>query len=231
MMEKRFNPTIFFGSSLVFAVILVSFLALPQWMMMEDRWEVLRNYVAAVADRAAAVVDGDLQHKLLDPKNYTPELYAQALKPLVRFHSASDEISYIYTMVERDGAVYFVLDTANSPELKTNRKLTPSAYMEKFDIRPEYEDGWLEKIASGQTYVTPTFQTDKYGTFLTGHAPIYDSKGNYSGFVGVDYDGAYYYQQEEKYTRIAVYSIINALILALMMGYGFHEYHYWRSNV
>jgi hypothetical protein len=225
--SKKFKPTVFFITFLTTAVILVSFLAIPQWLMMNSRWETLRHYVAETANHAAAAVDGDLQHQLDDPANYNEELYNRALAPLVRLHSSDKDITYAYTMVVRDGSTYFVLDTANSPELKTNRKLEPSTYMEKFELSPEYEDNWLKTIASGKTYVTPTFQTDKYGTFLSGHAPIYDSKGAYSGFVGVDYDVAYYNEQELQYTRIATYSIINAIILSLIIGYGFHEYYYW----
>lgn len=230
-MVKRFNPTVFFGSSLAAAAILISFLAVPQWLMANARWENLRSYVADTTNHVAAMVDGDLHHKLLDPANYTDELYKRAIDPLVDFHSSDPNISYVYTMIDKNGITYFVLDTATSPELKTHRKLTPSRYMERFDIKPEYEDDWLNKIRSGQTYVTPTFQTDKYGTFLSGHAPIYDSKGEYSGFVGVDYDVAYYKKQELQFVRIATYSIINAIIMALLIGYGFNEYYYWRSNV
>jgi hypothetical protein len=55
--------------------------------------------------------------------------------------------------------------------------------MERFDLREEYEDDWLKQIASGDAYVTPTYQEDDYGDFLTGHVPLYDSRGQYSGFV------------------------------------------------
>ena len=65
----------------------------------------------------------------LDPANYSDELYARALRPLVRFHSADPNIFYLYTMVDLRGVAYFVLDTAASPELRTEHKLRASAYM------------------------------------------------------------------------------------------------------
>jgi hypothetical protein len=138
--------------------------------------------------------------------------------PLVRLHSADPNIFYVYTMAERDGVAYFILDTAASPDLRTDRQLRASDYMERFELREENQDDWLKQIASGKTYVTPNFEQDDYGYFLTAHAPIYDSEGRYSGFVGVDFDLQYYVAQEARFRAIAIGSVITALILALLIG-------------
>ena len=193
--------------------------AIPQWLSKQARWEALRTHVGEIGQVAASVVDGDLHRKLLDPANYSDELYARALSPLVRFHSADPNIFYLYTMVDRGGVTYFVLDTAASPALRTSNKLRASAYMERFDLRKEYEDDRLQQIAAGKTYVNSTFEHDDYGDFLTAHAPIYDSEGRYSGFVGVDFDLQYYFAEEARFRTIAIGSVIAALIVALVIGY------------
>jgi diguanylate cyclase (GGDEF)-like protein len=216
---RRFDPRIFVIASLVAAAILGSIVAVPQWLSKQARWEALRANVGDIAGLAASVIDGDLHHKLLDAANYSDELYQRALKPLVRFHSADPEIHYLYTMVERNGKTFFVLDTAASPDLITERQLEASTYMEPFEIRAEYDNGWTEEVASGKTYVTPTFETDDYGTFLTAHAPIYDSQGRYSGFVGVDFDTQYYLNREARFRSIAIATLGVALLLALAIGY------------
>lgn len=216
---------VFAVASLVAAVILVSLVAIPQYLSKQARWDALRAHVGEVARLAASVVDGDLHRQLLDPANYSDELYKRALAPLVRFHSADHDIFYVYTMVERDGVAYFVLDTAASPDLKTDRKLEASGYMERFDVREEYNDDWLEQLAAGKTYVNPGFEEDNYGTFLTGDAPIYDSEGRYSGFAGVDFDLEYYFAQEARFRAIAIGSLIAALLLALAIGYGVALYY------
>ena len=119
---RRFNPIVFVIASLAAAAILVSIVAIPQWLSKQARWEVLRSHVGEIGQLAASVVDGDLHRQLLDPANYSDELYARALKPLVRFHSANPNIFYVYTMVDRGGIPYFVLDTAASPDLRTNHQ-------------------------------------------------------------------------------------------------------------
>jgi diguanylate cyclase (GGDEF)-like protein len=228
---RRFSPRIFWLVSLAAALVLLAVVAVPQWLSKQARLEVLRSHVAEVSRLAASVVDGNLHRQLLDPANYTPELYARTLEPLVRFHSAAPEIFYVYTMVERDGESHFIVDTAASEQLRTNRELRASKYMERFepiDVDPDVD--WLKQIASGKTYVYPRFQHDHYGYFLSGHTPIYDSEGRYSGFVGVDFDTQYYLSQESSFRAIWIGTIAAAILCAFLIGYLAARYHYTINN-
>ena len=222
---RRFNPIVFIIASLGAAAVLVAIVAIPQWLSKQARWEVLSSHVGEMAQSAASVVDGDLHRQLLDAANYSDELYARALKPLVRFHSANPDIFYVYTMVDRGGVPHFILDTANSSELHTHYQLRASRYMEHFRLRAAYKDHWLAQISAGKTYVTPTYERDDYGNFLTGHAPIYDSQGRYSGFVGVDFDLQYYLAEEARFRAIEIGSLAAALMVALVIGYLASVYH------
>jgi diguanylate cyclase (GGDEF)-like protein len=225
---RRFTPRTFWTVSLAAVVVLGAIVAIPQWLSKQARLEVLRSHVGAVARLAASVVDGDLHRQLLDPANKTPELYARTLEPLVRFHAAYPDIFYVYTMCEKNGQSYFVVDTAaESQKLNSPHQLVPSEYMEPFtqiDVEPDPD--WLQQIAAGKTYVYPSFQLDKYGTFLSGHAPIYDSQGRYSGFVGVDFDLQYYLAQEASFRAISIGTLTGAILLALMIGYIAARYHF-----
>jgi diguanylate cyclase (GGDEF)-like protein len=224
--KGRFTPRVFVLATLVSAAILITIVAVPQWLSKQARLDVQRSHVAQIARLAASVVDGNLHRQLLDPKNYGKPLYDLALAPLVRFHSANPDIFYVYTMVERGGQTFFVLDTAASPDLKTDHRLRASGYMERFELRPEYASDWLQQIASGKTWVTPTFQQDDYGDFLTAHTPIYDDQKRYSGFVGVDFDLAYYLAQEARFRAIGTWSLAAALLVSLLIGYLIARYHY-----
>lgn len=148
---RRFSPFVFAVTSLLAALILLSVVAIPQWLSKHARWDALSAHVAEIGRLAASVVDGDLHRRLLDPANYNAELYAQALKPLVRFHSADPNIAYLYTMVERDGVPHFVLDTAASPDLRTSRDLRPSAYMERFELRETTKMGGWSRLPRALT--------------------------------------------------------------------------------
>ncbi|MGC3981552.1 MAG: GGDEF domain-containing protein [Steroidobacteraceae bacterium] len=229
---RNFKWRIFAIATLCSAVVLLSIVAIPQLLSREVRWEMLRSHVGQVARMAASTVDGDLHRQLLDKANYSDALYQQALAPLVRFHSAMPELYYVYSMMERDGEAYFVLDTATSPALQSTRKLKPSAYLEHFALLPQYSSDWLQQLAAGKTWVTPDFQKDDYGYFLSGHAPIYDSQGRYSGFVGVDVDTDYYRAQEQRFQWIGLGSTLAAVIISILLGYLAARYHYdWQNRL
>lgn len=218
--SRHFAPRTFWIVTLIAALVLGGLVTVPQMLSREARLEVLRSHVGEVAQLAASVVDGDLHRQLLDRANYTPELYAKTVRPLVRFHSADPDIFYVYTMVEREGKTFFVVDTAASDELKTRHTVRASAYMEPFEtLDKEPDPDWLERIAAGQTYVYPQFLRDEYGNFLSGHAPIYDSQGRYSGFVGVDFDLGYYLARESRFKAIHAGTLIVALAIAVLIGY------------
>jgi diguanylate cyclase (GGDEF)-like protein len=222
----RFRPKIFLAAALIIAAVLLTILAVPQWFSKQARMEVLRANVGHIAELAAAAVDGDLHGVLTNPAQFTADKYERALAPLVELHSASDDIFYLYTMVVRDGKTFFVLDTANSKALRTALTLKPSAYMEPFTLRKEYESDWLQQLAAGSTWVTPTFQVDDYGNFLTGHAPIFDSQERYVGFVGVDFNLQYYLAQEARFRTIVITSLVAGLIIAIALGYLLARYQY-----
>lgn len=71
---RHFDPVVFVIASLVAAAILVSIVAIPQWLSKQARWEVLRSHVAQIGQLAASAVEGNLHHQLLDPANYSDEI-------------------------------------------------------------------------------------------------------------------------------------------------------------
>ena len=222
----RLNPRVFLIATVAIATVLLAIVAIPQWFSKQERLEVLRGSVRQIAQVAASVVDGDVHAQLLTAGNYSEELYTRALQPLIKLHLASPEIFYVYTMVARGDKTFFVLDTANAVEIRARRNLTASAYLESFELRKEYASDWLQQLAAGKSWVTPTFQKDDYGNFLTGHAPIYDTQRNYVGFVGVDFNLQYYLAQEARFRRIVVASLVGALVMALVLGYLVARYQY-----
>jgi diguanylate cyclase (GGDEF)-like protein len=232
MRWRDFEWRVFGLAALIAIAVLVSIVAIPQWLSRQARLEVLRSHVGQVARLAASTVDGDLHRRLLDKANYTDELYQQALAPLVRFHSSNPELYYVYTMINQGHEAYFVLDTAQSGNLKTERTLKASEYLEHFELKPEYSSDWLEQISAGKTWVTPYFQHDDYGYFLSGHSPIYDSQGRYSGFIGVDYDTDFYQSQEQRFQWIGLGSLIAAILIGLLLAYLAARYHYqWQHRL
>lgn len=169
--RRRLDPVVLGAATMVAAILLVAIVAIPQYLSKQARFDGLRGQVEEIGRIAASVVDGDLHRALLDPKNYSDELYARALAPLVKFHSSAPDNFYVYTMADRDGVPYFILDTAASAALQTKHELVTSDYMEKFELRKDDDGSWLKDVAAGKAYVSEEFEEDDYGTFLSAHVP------------------------------------------------------------
>lgn len=215
----RFDRRTFWLVSACAALVLAAVVGVPQWLAREARLETLRLHVAEIARLAATVVDGDLHRRLLDPSKHTPELHEHVLEPLAGLRSAVPELVNVYSLVERDGEAYFVLvpQTAAKPETNQDEQ---TFKMEPF--RPSgvaLDANWLERIIAGEAYVFPGFRQEGGVYVLTGHAPIYDSQGHQSGFVGVDFDVHQYLAQEASFKPIWIGSLAAALTCAFLIGY------------
>src|SRR5690606_29191715 len=221
----RFRLRVMLAAAAAAAALLLALVLIPQVVARDARLEVLRRHVDQVARLAASHIDGDLHRALLDG-NAGEALLAEARRPLMRLHETWPEAFYVYTMAIRDGRAHFVLDTAQEPDFAARRGLRASAYMEPFEQRAQYRDDWLERLAAGEVYVTPGFQQDDYGTFLSGHAPLFDSAGRMSGFVGVDFALDYFLAQEARFRRIEYASVSVTLLLSLLLGYAYARRDY-----
>lgn len=216
------------------ATVLLAAVLVPQLQSRDARLQVLRAHVDEVARLAAATVDGDLHRRLIEG-NATDRLppdeaLQQARAPLLRLHRNWPEAIYVYTMGVRDGMAFFVLDTAQDPAFAASRRLKASQYGEVFRLRPEYASHWLDELAAGRTYVNEYFQHDDYGYFLSGHAPILDASGAVAGFAGVDFDLDYYLREEARFRRIEITSVSFALLLSLLLGFGYARHRFTQQN-
>ncbi len=209
--------TLLIATALI-AATLLSLVLVPQLLARDARLQVLRMHVDQVARLAASHVDGDLHRSLL-AGTADESMLAEARVPLLRLHANWPEAFYVYTMGVIDGQARFILDTAQNAQFAAQRGLKASQYLEPYEQREEYRDDWLQRLSAGQTYVTPGFQRDDYGMFLSGHAPIFDTAGNVAGFVGVDFDLDYYLSQEAHFRRIERASSGVALLLSVLLGY------------
>lgn len=147
-----------------------------------------------MAGAAAGLVDGDLHEKLSKASGVDSGNYARLLAPLVSFHRSVPEIAYLYTLVEKDGHFFFVLDTATAAkELGFNRPMKASDFLEPYQSdSPDEDRAEMEALRKGVGYVSRKPFSDEYGTFLTAVAPIKARDGRTVAILGLDMDMAEY---------------------------------------
>ncbi len=136
--------------------------------------EDLEARLLSIVQTVAQYIDGD-QHALLT--SYEMEsspFYIQAQRKLQQVMEANPDLVYLYTLAKTpDGKVYFVLDA--------------SVGEDHSDLASTYESNPdMETAFSGIATTVSDFVTDDWGTFLSGYAPIRDSKGEVVGVVAAD---------------------------------------------
>ncbi len=171
---------------------LVTFLSLTALdrLAVHIEGETVREGLSRVARAAAGLVDADIHGLLRKPQQRFSPQYRRALEPLVKFHRDIPEIAYLYTLVESDGKMVYILDTAAAAkELGFNRPMKVSEIMEIAESEsPEEDAATLNAARTGAVYVSKKVFTDKYGTFMSAHAPIRDKSGKVIGLLGIDMD-------------------------------------------
>jgi diguanylate cyclase (GGDEF)-like protein len=178
----------------------------------------LREQTRNMAIIAAQMVDGDLHNKIRSPDQKGGLDYSRAIEPLVRFHNALPGLSYVYTIIVENRRTYFILDTAADLRLRSKRQLQPSYVMEELTEDPKGDLEWLNKIRKRNSYVTPDFEKDEYGTFLSGHASFFDSENQLAGYVGIDVDVEFFRISQAKLRSSTLISLCIGAILAIGMG-------------
>jgi len=149
-----------------------------------------RNDLFRMARGAASAIDGDLHSTLKRPDQFGGSEYRAALDALLRFRAGVPEAAYLYTMAEKNGQLYFVLDTSSVSNSAGHAKPShvPKFMEPRHGPSPSEEARIIQTLNTGQIYLGDMPANDASGTFLTGAAPILNSKGQPVGAVGVDLD-------------------------------------------
>ncbi|ESQ80616.1 methyl-accepting chemotaxis protein [Asticcacaulis sp. YBE204] len=138
----------------------------------------IRGNLDGLAKSAAALLDTQTQAQFTEATDKTSPEYQATVAPFQKMVNADKRLAFVYSMVERDGKVLFVMDA--QPAGSTS---TPSAVMDVYaEASPVLKEAFAAKAA--RTESEPV--TDKWGTFLSGYAPYYDASGTFLGMVGVD---------------------------------------------
>jgi len=182
------------------------------------------HYLKGVAISAAQLVDPELHASLRDPVQLNGEEYRRAVAPLRRMRAAVPDVRYIYTIVREGGRVRFVLDAADPGDHDGD------GVNDQAGLREIYEDGdpaMLEALGSdgvpGHAAATDRPYSDKWGSFMTGWAPLFDESGRQIGALGVDVNADVYVARLESARRWALLGLLPAGLLIAVLCVAFYR--------
>jgi len=175
--------------------------------------------LARLAAVAAAQVDPDIHEKILDPGQIDSALYDRAVGPLRRMQRAAPGVKYIYTAV-RDGAtIRFILDAADPGDHDGDGVGDRAGVWEEYeDPDPILMEAMGTETQPGRIAVSAEPYTDKWGSFVSGYAPILRSDGTQIGIVGVDIDAAMHQSRIDQATRRAMWGVAPSIALACVLS-------------
>jgi signal transduction histidine kinase/CheY-like chemotaxis protein/HPt (histidine-containing phosphotransfer) domain-containing protein len=174
----------------------------------------IRSDLMRTAAVGAALVDGDLHRTFTSPTQESTRAYNQALERLRRVQRSRTEISYVYTYVVSKGKVRFVLDEARAGDADKDGLEGRAHIME---VYPQATPAMVKAARIGVVTADERFVTDKWGTYLSGYAPFYDSRGRIAGALGVDLrlDAYQAHMSRLRYAAAAGFGIAVALSVAI----------------
>ena len=188
----------------------------------------LRNDLLATAQTAAAGIDGDAHTALFASGEIDDATYTQIATFLRSVKKTSPRASGVYTYLQLPGEpdqVRLVVSAALPPDAQPEINATANL-SECFQIpsssRPALGEvyTWISpamlegtRVSSVETELLP----DDWGTWLSGYAPIFNSKGEPVGAVGVDMCAQNVIELQQNIRRSMVIALTVSLLILIVI--------------
>lgn len=177
----------------------------------------IKEGLIRTARAVSTVVDGDSHKTFVDRSQETSAEYLQAIEPLKKILEIDETIAFLYTIILKDDKIYFILDPTDPDSLDDEGIQVKSHIMDEYHgASPEIE--MLVALREHKATVTNNPETDRWGTFLSGFAPIFDSRNEFVAVVGVDIDVDDYLARLEPIEIATNRALVTALFLAVIIG-------------
>ena len=161
--------------------------------------QLVRKNMLNISNTAADIVDGDVLGALTKEDIGSDE-YNEIYNVLSAFQNNVD-VEYIYA-VRRINDELFVFTVDPDPE-------DPGEFGEEVLITEA-----LISASKGVAMVDNAPAEDEWGNFYSAYCPVFDSKGNVSGIIGVDFNSDWYDMQIREHTL----SIVTITALSIAFG-------------
>lgn len=207
------NNSLRFEITLVITTLIVAIsFAITSWHYFRaksDYRQQLRSHLEEMAGSVARCIDADQHAKLRKPEDMETEVYSNLYLKLLNLKEGFKNVRYIYTMRLVDNKVYYVIDADNNPE-------NAIALGEEYDGTDE---SFLNTVSNLRRPASDeNFTKDRWGTWLSGYAPIITSEEVADGFVGVDIAADHVIEKENALLRTAVMQLLASLLIAIICG-------------
>ncbi len=162
------------------------------------RDEIRKRLVTAVRG-AAQMINVEQHAKIRTGRNGNDLNYISIQQQVREIRNQIPDVRYVYTFRKNSaGEFIFIGDSDNSKEMgqlgETYKNRTPT-------MNAAYS-------LSGQALAEENFSEDKWGTWLSGYAPLIKKDGTLEGIIGLDIESTRVLAMERKYLAVGITSAL-----------------------
>lgn len=213
---------------IAFTVVVVPLL-ISVWNMHTQADRILRSTIQEHLLSAARVlahsVDAATHQSLRDRSQEGSEGYQRIVHSMESARESIDSlrmIKFTYTCTQVGGQVRFVVDTTPSGDADRDGKDDKAHLMERYE---HPSPSLLRVLEIGLPIVDQKPYTDRWGTFMSAYAPIFDANRRMVGAAGVDMSLEDFELQRSGLRHVASLSALGVLFLGYLAGHGMAGYH------
>jgi diguanylate cyclase (GGDEF)-like protein/PAS domain S-box-containing protein len=177
-----------------------------------------RHHLVTLARAAALQVDPVLHARIRDPAQRNGPEYNQVVAPLRLLRGASDDIRYIFTAVLDGDAIHYVLDAAEPGDHDGDGVDDQVGVWEQSSNDEPVMMAALRGELRGDAASTKVPYSGRWGSFMTGYAPIFDAAHRQIGVVGVDVNADVYVARLAQARRRALLGLLPSMLLVLALA-------------
>lgn len=178
----------------------------------------MRTALRRTALACALAVDPAEHMTLTDASQQGNAIYLRGCKALQNAKESMqdpEQFRFVYSCILRENTVHFILDPTPAGDADGDGVEDKSHLMQQY---PEASEDLKTTLLSGIVTVNQLPQHDQWGTFLSGHAPVFDDSGKVIAAVAVDMDLHFYEQQMHTYAIWTLLAAAGVLLAASLMG-------------
>jgi len=180
----------------------------------------MRNSLRRAALACALTIDPVVHASLTEAAQQGSQPYVEACDRLRHAKDAMEgpeKFRFVYTCVLRDEKVYFVLDPTPAGDSDGDGVDDKSHLMDPY---PEADPEMISTLKTGEVVVMKEPESDRWGTFLSGYAPITDATGKVIAMAGVDMELSFYQNEIHDIRQASLLAALGLLLVSIIVGYG-----------
>ena len=209
-MALRLTKTQFSWYFPIFLIIILAIGIISSLYVYQSVGASLRQSLLYRAETIALALDpDDLAALNGDDSDVDLPEYSILKDRLTRIRETNKDSRFVYIMGKKNGELYFVADSENSE----SEDYSPPGQI-YYEESPAFEGAFSSKVSGSEG---PT--GDRWGTWITGVAPIINDNNDVVAAVGIDVDAEQFSEQLIAYTLLP---IVATLILIMFVYFGMH---------